>query len=224
MYYTDRVHAGQVLARALSHLKGQKDLVVLGVPRGGVVVAAQVAQALGAPLDVAVTRKIGAPGNPEFAIGALSEGDALVLDEGIIRQLEIPEAYVQEEVARQRLELARRLARYRGGREPVPVRGKTVILVDDGVATGATLLATVRTLRAREPARIVVAVPVASADALDRLAQEADEVVCPYVPAFFWAVGAFYQEFDQTTDEEVVDLLRAYGPHRDQGPQRLHEW
>ncbi len=216
MYYTDRVHAGQVLARALAHLKGQTDLVVLGVPRGGVVVAAQVAQALGAPLDVAITRKVGAPGNPEFAIGAVSEGDALVLDEGIIRQLEIPEAYIREEVARQRLELARRLALYRGGREPVPVQGKTVILVDDGVATGATLLATVRTLRTRGPARILVAVPVASADALDRLAQEADEVVCPYVPAFFWAVGAFYEQFDQTTDEEVVDLLRAYGLQ--QGP------
>lgn len=217
MYYTDRVQAGEVLARALAHLRGQKDVVVLGVPRGGVVVAAQVAQALGAPLDVAITRKVGAPGNPEFAIGAVSEGDALVLDEAVIRQLEIPEAYVQEEVARQRLELARRLARYRSGRQPVPVQGKTVVLVDDGVATGATMLATVRTLRARGPARIVVAVPVASADALDRLAQEADEVVCPYVPAFFWAVGAFYEQFDQTTDDEVVRLLQAYSPERGQG-------
>lgn len=220
MYYTDRVQAGEVLARALAHLRGQKDVVVLGVPRGGVVVATQVAQALGAPLDVAITRKVGAPGNPEFAIGAVSEGDALVLDEAVIRQLEVPEAYVQEEVTRQRLELARRLARYRSGREPVPVQGKTVILVDDGVATGATMLATVRTLRARGPARIVVAVPVASADALERLAQEADEVVCPYVPAFFWAVSAFYEQFDQTTDDEVVRLLQVYGRTQEPGETR----
>ncbi|MBC7222926.1 MAG: phosphoribosyltransferase [Anaerolineae bacterium] len=217
MRYTDRVQAGRVLAEALAHLKGQKDVVVLGVPRGGVVVAAQVARALGAPLDVAITRKVGAPGNPEFAIGAVSEGDALVLDRATIQQLGVPEDYIQQEVARQRVELARRLALYRRGREPVPVQGKTVVLVDDGVATGATMLATVQTLRARGPARIIVAVPVASADALDRLAQEADEVVCPYVPAFFWAVGAFYEQFDQTPDEEVVRLLEEHRPAQEEG-------
>lgn len=217
MRYADRVQAGRFLAEALAHLKGQQDVVVLGVPRGGVVVAAQVAKALGAPLDVAITRKVGAPGNPEFAIGAVSEGDALVLDQATIQHLGVPEDYIRREVARQRVELARRLALYRRGREPVPVQGKTVVLVDDGVATGATMLATVQTLRARGPARIIVAVPVASADALDRLAQEADEVVCPYVPTFFWAVGAFYEQFDQTPDEEVVRLLEEHRPAQEQG-------
>ena len=211
MRYADRVEAGRVLAQALSHLKGQSDLVVLGVPRGGVVVAAEVARALAAPLDVTITRKVGAPGNPEFAIGAVSEGGGLVLDQGTIHQIRIPESYVEEEVARQRAELERRLTLYRGGRKPVPLKGQTVILVDDGIATGATMLATLRALRARQPARIILAVPVAPQDALDRLRQEADEVVCPHVPAFFWAVGAFYERFDQTTDEEVVRLLQALG-------------
>jgi len=212
MRYVDRVDAGRTLAQVLAHLEGRDDLVVLGVPRGGVVVAAEVARALGAPLDVAITRKVGAPGNPEFAIGAVSEGEGQVLDREIIRRMRISEAYVEQEVARQRAELQRRLNLYRGGREPIALEGKTVLLVDDGIATGATILATIQTLRAQRPRRIVLAVPVAPPDALERLALEADEVVCPHVPTFFLSVGAFYQRFDQTSDEEVIRLIQALGP------------
>ena len=208
MQFRDRHDAGQRLAEALAFLKGRKDLLVLGIPRGGVVVAAEVARALGAPLDVFIARKIGAPGNPELAIGAVASSGDVVLDERLIAGLRVPADYIEAETARQRQEIARRMAAYRGDRPPPKLAGKTVVLVDDGVATGATTLAALRALRAAKPAELILAVPVGPPDTIARLSAEADQVICLHTPAWFWAVGAFYVDFSQTTDEEVVRLLR----------------
>jgi len=207
MLYRDRRHAGQEVAARLRDMKGRRDLLVLGVPRGGVVVAHQIALALGAPLDVYLAHKLGAPGNPELAIGAISADGQILVDEDLARAVGADEEYLQAEIARQRREMERRLARYRGTAAPPDIKGKRVILVDDGAATGATLLAAAKALRLAGPAMLIVAVPVASDEAAEKLSAEADRFVCPLVPEFFWAVGAFYQDFDQTTDEEVVRLL-----------------
>jgi predicted phosphoribosyltransferase len=209
MYFRDRREAGERLAEALADLKGRPDLLVLGIPRGGVVVAAAVAHALKAPLDVIITRKIGAPENSELAIGAVASGGARVLDARLIRMLGVPRAYVEAEIARQEAEIARRERAFRGDRPPLAVAGRSVIVVDDGIATGATTLATLRALRQKNPAALILAVPVASRQALKRLRREADRVVCLFSPEVFWAVGLYYADFEQTTDEEVVSLLRA---------------
>ncbi len=208
MQFRDRRDAGQRLAEALAFLKGRKDLLVLGIPRGGVVVATEVARALGAPLDVFIARKIGAPGNPELAIGAVASSGDVVLDERLIAGLRVPADYIEAETARQRQEIARRRAASRGDRPPPEFAGKTVVLVDDGVATGATTLAALRALRAAKPAELILAVPVGPPDTIARLSAEADRVICLHTPEWFWAVGAFYVDFSQTTDEEVVRLLR----------------
>jgi putative phosphoribosyl transferase len=208
MQFRDRHEAGQLLAKELATLRGQKGLIVLGIPRGGVVVAYEVALALKAPLDVYITRKIGAPYNPELAIGAVASDGTLVLDDDLIARVGTPPGYVEEETQRQRQEIQRRLAAYRGSRPEVHLEGKSVILVDDGVATGATTMASLRAIHAREPAQLILAVPVGPEDAIQALAQVADRVVCLYKPELFWAVGAFYAVFDQTSDAEVVQLLR----------------
>ncbi len=205
--FRDRADAGRKLAEALSDLKGDPDVVVLGIPRGGVEVAAEVAQALGAPLDVAVTRKLGAPGNPELAIGAVGSDGSVVLDEETIEALRVGEEYLEREIARQMEEVKRRSRLYRGDRPPIPLEGKRVVVVDDGLATGATMLATVRTLRGSNPKEIIVAVPVASPEAVLRLQNEADRVISLMTPAYFWAVGMFYEDFTQVSDEEVQALL-----------------
>ncbi|MCC7352139.1 MAG: phosphoribosyltransferase [Anaerolineae bacterium] len=209
MQFRDRREAGERLAEALADLKGRPDLLVLGIPRGGVVVAAVVAHALGAPLDVVISRKIGAPENPELAIGAVAGGGARVLDTRLIRMLGVPRHYVEAEMARQEAEIARRETVFRGNRPPVEVAGRTAIIVDDGIATGATTSATLRALRQKNPAALVLAVPVAPRQAIKRLQREADRVVCLFTPRRFWAVGLYYAYFEQTTDEEVVSLLRA---------------
>lgn len=207
MLYRDRRHAGQEVAAWLRDLAGRSDLLVLGVPRGGVVVAHPIALALGAPLDVYLAHKLGAPGNPELAIGAVSADGQVLVDEGLARAVGADDEYLEAEIARQTREIARRLARYRGTAPPQAIKDKTVILVDDGAATGATLLAAAKALRLAGPRMLVVAVPVASEEAAEKLSAVADRFVCPLVPEFFWAVGAFYQDFDQTTDEEVIRLL-----------------
>jgi predicted phosphoribosyltransferase len=207
MYFRDRKEAGRLLAEELDFLKGE-EVVVLGIPRGGVVVAFEVAQSIGAPLDVCITRKIGAPFNPELAIGAISSSGDVVLDQDLINSLNVPPDYVKEEMRRQRREIERRMAEYRGDRPAPDLMGKTVVLVDDGVATGATVLATIRSLKKRNPKKLILAVPVGPSDTISRLKEEADEVICLATPPLFWAIGAFYFDFSQTSDEEVKRLLK----------------
>ncbi|KPL24593.1 MAG: hypothetical protein AMJ93_02080 [Anaerolineae bacterium SM23_84] len=207
MQFRDRREAGRLLAEELSSLRGLEDLIVLGIPRGGVVVAYEVAKALSAPLDVYITRKIGAPYNPELAIGAVASDGTLVLDHDLIARVGAADDYVQAETERQRQEIERRMATYRGARSAPDLQAKTVILVDDGVATGATVLASLRAIRQHQPAQLILAIPVGPPDTIRLLSQEADRVVCLFTPEIFWAVGSFYSVFDQTTDAEVVQLL-----------------
>jgi len=207
MRFRDRQEAGQLLAQALAFLKGEKDVMVLGIPRGGVVVAAEVAWAIGAPLDVYITRKIGAPHNPELAIGAIASSGDVVLDKALMTSLGVSPEYVQDETERQRREIERRLRKYRGNRRAQKLEGKTILLVDDGIATGATTLAAIRALKKQKPAELILAVPVGPPDTVARLREEVDKLVCLDTPHLFWAVGAFYVVFDQTSDEEVVRLL-----------------
>jgi putative phosphoribosyl transferase len=206
LMFEDRERAGEALAAAVaSRIEGPA--TVLAVPRGGVVVAVPVARALEAPLDVVIPRKLGAPGNPELAIGAIAPG-VRVLHERAIRQLGVSDAYVEAEVARQEGEIARREAAYRGGRAAAPVAGRTAVVVDDGVATGATAVAALRWARAAGAARVVFAAPVGPPAARTRLAPECDEVVLLREPEAFFAVGEWYGDFRQVSDDEVVAILR----------------
>lgn len=209
--FRDRREAGKRLAKQLEHLKGA-DPLVLALPRGGVPVGAEIARRLGAPLDVVVARKIGAPGQPELAVGAVAqigEGGtpATVLNREVLRVLGIAEDMVARLREVQLREVIQRAARFRAGLPPLAVAGRTVILVDDGIATGATVEAAIAALRPLGPGRIVVAVPVAPRDTLERLRGEADAVVCLSEPSDFLAIGAFYADFDQVEDAEVVRLL-----------------
>jgi len=205
--FRDRREAGRLLAAKLSGYANRPDVVVLALPRGGVPVAAEVARALGAPLDVFVVRKLGVPGHEEFAFGAIATGGVRVLNEEVVRALQIPDRVIDAVAAREQEELARRERVYRGDRPPLDVRGRTVILVDDGLATGATMQAAIRALRQQQPARIVVAVPTASLETCDELKRVVDEVICATTPDPFYAVGLWYEDFSQTTDEEVRELL-----------------
>jgi len=203
--FTDRIDAGRRLAEALSHLEGE-DVVVLGVPRGGVEVAAEVAAVRGWPLDIVIPRKVGAPSNPELGLGAIAPG-VRVLDERLIRTLNVSERYLEEEIAAQQEEIRRRTDAYRGDRPPVSVAGRVAVVVDDGVATGGTAVAAVRWARAAGASRVILAIPVAPREAVARLSKEADEVVALATPEPFFAVGQWYERFPQTSDREVVDLL-----------------
>jgi erythromycin esterase-like protein/predicted phosphoribosyltransferase len=205
--FRDRREAGRQLAAKLATYAGRSDVVVLGLPRGGVPVAAEVARALGAPMDVFIVRKLGVPGYEELAMGAVASGGVRVLNQTVVNGLGIPDYVIDAVGAQEQQELGRRERVYRGGRPAPDVRGKTVILVDDGLATGATMLAAIRALKQMQPARIVVAVPTASADTCEQLKTEADEVVCAMTPEPFRAVGHWYEDFSQTTDEEVRALL-----------------
>jgi predicted phosphoribosyltransferase len=205
--FNDRAEAGRVLAEQLRHYAGRPDVIVLALPRGGVPVAYEVARALHAPLDIFVVRKLGIPGHEELAMGAVATGGVRVLNDQVVKGLSIP-GFVIDAVANwELLELERRERLYRGNRPPPEVRGKTVILVDDGLATGSTMLAAVQALRKLGPASIVVAVPVASPDTCQLLKEYVDETVCPATPEPFYAVGLWYRDFSQTTDEEVRELL-----------------
>jgi len=206
--FADRAEAGRRLAEALAYLKDRPDVVVKAIPRGGVVVGAEVAERLSAELDVVIPRKLGAPGNPELAIGAVAGDGTIVLNEDAVRALGVDEAYIKREAASQREEIERRTARFLGGRGARPVEGKTVVVVDDGLATGSTALAAARALRAEKPARLILAVPVAPADTVERFKGEVDEIVVLEKPSFFYAVGQFYEDFAQTSDEEVIEFLR----------------
>jgi len=205
--FRDRADAGRLLAERLSHYAGRDDVLVLGLPRGGVPVAAEVARALGAPLDVFLVRKLGLPGQEELAMGAIASGGARVLNEELVETLGIPEALIDAVAAREEEELGRRERLYRGERPPPEVEGKTIILVDDGLATGSSMRAAVAALRRLHPARIVVAVPTAPVSTCEELRPEVDELVCARTPQPFYAVGIWYENFNQTTDEEVRRLL-----------------
>jgi predicted phosphoribosyltransferase len=205
--FRDRREAGRQLAAALAHLRSV-DPVVVGLPRGGLVVAYEVAIALGAPLDVGVVRKLGAPHQPEFAIGAIGEDGVVLVDERSARLCDLDEAGLAVLVQRERAELDRRSQCFRGEAPPLPVAGRTVVLVDDGVATGATAHAAARVLLGRGAARIVLAVPVGPRDVRDRFAGDVDEVVCLEALEGLGAVGQAYADFTQTSDREVVELLR----------------
>mgnify|MGYP001147206296 CR=1 FL=1 len=209
MQFRDRREAGRALAKELAFLKGRPDIVVLAIPRGGVVIGFQVAQELGAPLDVYITRKIGAPYNPELALGAVASDGSVVLDDDLMHRLGVSSDFIEEEIAQQQTEIQRRIEKYRGGREAMDLTGKTVVLVDDGVATGATTLVTIRALKKQPLAKLILAIPVGPPDTIAKLSKEVDQVVCLSTPEPFWAVGAFYLVFDQTSDEEVTQLLRA---------------
>ncbi|MFE7230745.1 phosphoribosyltransferase family protein [Streptomyces sp. NPDC057596] len=207
MLFTDRLDAGRRLAARLEHLTGQ-DVVVLGLPRGGVPVAEVVAEALGAPLDVCLVRKLGVPFHPELGMGAIGEDGVRVLGEDVLREARVTPGELARVEERERDELQRRAERYRGERPPVAVAGRTAVVVDDGVATGSTARAACRTVRARGAARTVLAVPVAPPDWTHRLGDEADELVCLATPPDFFAVGQFYADFAQLDDEDVVACLR----------------
>ncbi|KUH99965.1 phosphoribosyltransferase [Mycobacterium sp. IS-3022] len=206
--YQNRRDAGEVLANELTSYRDQ-DLVVLGLARGGVPVGWQVAHALHAPLDVFLVRKLGVPQWEELAMGALASGGGVVINDNLVRNLGIGDEALQAAIARETEELNRRERAYRGDRPPLELTGKTVILVDDGIATGASMLAAVRAVRAQDPARIVVAVPVGPPSACRELGKEADEVVCATMPAGFEAVGQVFADFHQVTDDEVRELLAA---------------
>lgn len=205
--YEDRLEAGQILADRLSHLGKQDDVVVLGLPRGGVPVADVIARQLGAPLDVILVRKVGLPGQEELAIGAVATGDVFVRNNPIIAATGLSESLVTQLSEQKKAELRERRIALVGNRELASVEGMTVIVVDDGVATGSTMRAAIAALRQREPRGVVVAVPVCAADAFEDLRHLADEVVCPLRPTDFQALSLWYRNFDQVSDETVRDLL-----------------
>ena len=203
----DRIQAGRLLAQALQHYAGRDDTLVLALPRGGVPVAFEIVQVIHAPLDLMLVRKLGTPGQEELAMGAIAPGGVRLLNADIVAQLGIADEAIEEVAARERAELERRQRAYRGDRPEPEVRGRCVILVDDGLATGATMRTAIKALRQRQPKRIVVAVPVAPRETIATLRGEADEVICLATPAPFWAIGGWYQRFPQTSDAEVKALL-----------------
>lgn len=213
MLFHDRTDAGRQLAERLTRYAGRDDVLVLALPRGGVPVGYEVAEALGAPLDVFVVRKLGVPGHEELAMGAVASGGVRVLNEPVVDRLGISAEALDRATARELRELERRERAYRGTRPPLDVRGKVVILVDDGLATGSTMRAAVAALRRLNPARVVVAVPVGARETCSDF-EEADETICAHEPEPFYGVGMWYGDFSQTTDEEVQDLLGRDRPAR----------
>jgi putative phosphoribosyl transferase len=204
--YVDRFEAGRVLALCLQRYRGAPDVLVLGLPRGGIPVAFEVARYLNAPLDVFVVRKLGVPGHEELAMGAIASGGIAFFDQRLVDV--VPQKELDDVIVREASELARREQAYRDHRPPQDAKDKTAILVDDGLATGASMQAAVRALRTLAPRKIVVAVPVASAEACASLAEVADEIVCPLRPEMFYAVGQWYEDFSQISDGEVRALLQ----------------
>jgi putative phosphoribosyl transferase len=205
--FADRVDAGRRLASALKTIVGA-DAIVLAIPRGGVVVGYEVAEALALPLDIIIPRKIGAPGNPELAIGAMTEDGTVLLDDNIIQYLQVSQEYIQEESAAQKLEIQRRLKLYRGDASYPALENRDVILVDDGIATGSTMKAALASVRNRKAKTVTIAIPVGPPSTIRELERKADHVVCLHTPEAFYAIGQFYENFTQTPDEEVTRLLK----------------
>lgn len=207
MIFKNRVDAGKLLANKLVHFKNQPGLLVLGLPRGGVPVASEIARELQAQLDVLIVRKLGHPQWPELAIGAIATGDICIFNHYTLQSAALNDAQLNAIIDREKNELNRREKLYRGNKPPLAIEGNTIILVDDGLATGATMAAAIKALRQKKPKQIIAAIPVSSVDALRRIQELADEVICLQVPAEFSAVGCWYHEFTQTTDDEVRALL-----------------
>jgi predicted phosphoribosyltransferase len=207
MYFQDRRDAGRQLAAALAEYAGRPDLLVLALPRGGLPVGYEIAQAVGAPLDVFLVRKLGVPGREELAMGAIASGGVRVINRDVVRELGIPPETIDAVAAEELRELERREQAYRDDRPAPDVRGRTVILVDDGLATGSTMRAAIEALRRRGPHRVVVAVPVGAPETCAEFRRVADDVVCARTPEPFYAVGLWYEDFSQTTDDEVRDIL-----------------
>lgn len=205
--FADRIEAGRRLATALKDVVSE-DAIILAIPRGGVVVGFEIAQTLNVPLDLIIPRKIGAPDNPELAIGAVTEDRTVILDDKLVEYLGVSEGYIEEESERQRLEIERRLSLYRGDAPYPSLKNREVIIVDDGVATGSTMKAAVASVRKREARIIVVAVPVGPFSTIEELKKEADLVICLHEPEPFYAIGQFYEDFAQTSDEDVRRLLK----------------
>jgi len=207
MLFENRKEAGKQLAQKLGSYAGREDVLCVGLARGGVIVAASVSEALNVPLDVAIVRKVGAPDNPELALGAISDEGEGVFNEELIAMLGISKDYIRKEVEKQRELVRQRKALYMGDKESLPFEGKVVILIDDGIATGASIKVAIEAIRIKMPEKIVLAVPVAPHDALREISLLVDEVVCLHAPTSFGAVGAFYREFSQVTDEDVMKLI-----------------
>ena len=205
--FADRVEAGRRLASALAPFIS-KDAIVLAIPRGGVVVGFEVAHSLGIPLDVIIPRKIGAPDNPELAIGAMTEDGTIILDDRLVSYLKVTEDYIKEESERQRLEIERRLKLYRGNTPYPSLKDREVIIVDDGIATGSTMKAALTSVRKRGAKTVMIAVPVGPPSTIKELKKEADRVVCLHTPESFYAIGQFYENFAQTNDDEVIKLFK----------------
>lgn len=217
MLFRDRTDAGRRLAEELADYAGRRDVLVLALPRGGVPVAYEVARALGAPLDVFLVRKLGVPGHEELAMGAIATGGVRVVNQSVVESLHIPGAVIDAVAADEQHELERRERAYRDDRPAPEVRGRTAILVDDGLATGSTMRAAAAALRKQGPASIVVAVPVSSPETCDEFRGEVDEIVCAVTPRPFRGVGMWYEDFSQTTDEEVRELLARAAAHNQGG-------
>lgn len=217
--FRDRTEAGQMLATLLTAYADQPDVLVLALPRGGVPVAFEVAKALHAPLDVLIVRKLGVPGHEELAMGAIATGGVRVLNNDVVQALQIPDEVINSVTAREEVELKRRESLYRGDRPAYDVRGRTTILVDDGIATGATMHAAVSALRQAQPAKIIVAVPAAAPSTCDEFVAEGVEVVCVIRPELFFGVGFWYDDFSQMSDEDVRELLERVwnDPHQCRG-------
>ena len=212
MTFSDRKDAGRQLAAKMKDYKGHRDLVVLALPRGGVPVGAEVARELEAPFDVFLVRKLGAPGQEELAMGAIASGGVRVLNPSVVRGMGISDEVIEETVEREKEELQRREFEYRGARPPLDLKGRVVVLVDDGLATGASMGAAVQAVREAKPRHIIVAVPTAAPDTANEISKEADKVISVMTPSPFMAVGAWYDDFRQTTDDEVRELLSELPP------------
>lgn len=205
--FADREEAGKLLARSLEQYKNDPNAIVLALPRGGVVVGFEIARFLRIPLDILVVRKIGAPSNPEFAIGSIDDEGKTILNDSVIDYYNISKTYINETIEKETKEAQRRQRHYRGKRSPIDLKGKTVILVDDGIATGFSMRAAINSVKDRGAKKMIVAVPVAASDIVNKINEEVNEVICLIIPDIFIAVGSFYNYFPQTTDEEVIDLL-----------------
>lgn len=207
--WNNRKEAGIELSEKLKNYKAQKDVIVLGLPRGGVVVAHEVSRILNLPLDVIVTKKIGAPDNPELAIGAIDENGMGVFNEALIQYSAITREYILEEIEKKKEEIKDRLNKYRNGRKPLLLKDKRVVLIDDGIATGATMISAVRSCIEKDAKKIIVSTPVIAYDVVDQIKNIADEFIYLKAPVDFQAVGEFYEDFDQVSDDEVIQLLNA---------------